>query len=176
MKRYATALFDIAKEKEAIEDFEKQAEMICEIVKQEPELIQLLEHPQILQDEKIALIEKVFMGRVYEELVGLLVLIIRKNRQTLMVEILEKFLGLAREARGQVKATVTSAIPLTQEQLAQIKANLETSMSKTIELETVIDKSIIGGLILHVGDKVVDGSIKGKLNGLKSQLNNLRLA
>lgn len=175
-KRYATALFDIAKEKEAIEDFEKQVQMILSTIQEEPEFVQLLEHPHILQEEKIKVVETIFMGRVYEELVGLLVLILRKNRQMLMLDILNKFLRLVEAYRGQVKVTVTSAIPLSEQQLAQIKTNLEKNTEQTIELETMIDESIIGGLIVHIGDKVVDGSIKGKLNGLKSQLNSLRLA
>lgn len=175
-KRYATALFEIAKEKEAMGDFEKQVQMICDTMSKDPELMQILEHPHIIQEEKIQVIEKIFIGRVYEELVGLLVLIVRKNRQSFMLDILNKFLRLAEEDRGQLKATVTSAVTLTNEQIAQIKANLAANTGKTIELETAIDESIIGGMILHVGDKVVDGSIKGKLNSLKSQLSNLRLA
>jgi F-type H+-transporting ATPase subunit delta len=127
-------------------------------------------------EDKIKMMETAFEGKIYDELVGLFVLIIKKNRQIYLVEILEQFLGLVKEAKGQVKAIVTSAIPLTNQQLAQIKANLEKSTQKTIDIESKVDGSIIGGLVIHVGDQVVDGSIQGKLNGLKSQLNSLRLA
>lgn len=176
IKRYATALFDIAKEKEAIDAFEEQVKTIYEIIKQQPEFISLLDHKRISHEEKIKLLETTFEGRVNNELVGLLILLVTKKRQIYILDILQEFLRLVKEAKGQVKATLTSAIPLSNEQLAQIKAKLEKSTQKTIELETVIDKSIIGGMIIRVGDKVVDSSIKGKLNGLKSQLSNLRLA
>jgi F-type H+-transporting ATPase subunit delta len=175
-KRYAAALFEIAREKEAIDDFETQATVVCQILQKESDLLKLLEHPKVLMEDKIKMMETAFEGKIYDELVGLFVLIIKKNRQIYLVEILEQFLGLVKEAKGQVKAIVTSAIPLTNQQLAQIKANLEKSTQKTIDIESKVDGSIIGGLVIHVGDQVVDGSIQGKLNGLKSQLNSLRLA
>lgn len=175
-KRYAAALFDIAKEKEAIDDFEKEATLVCQILEKETDLLKLLEHPQMLMEDKIKVMESAFDGKIYDELMGLIALIIKKNRQMFLVEILQQFLGLVKEAKGQVKAIVTSAIPLTNQQLAQIKTNLEKSTKKTIELESKVDANIIGGLMIHVGDRVVDGSIQGKINGLKTQLNSLRLA
>jgi F-type H+-transporting ATPase subunit delta len=175
-KRYAAALFDIAKEKEAIDDFEKEATLVCQILEKETDLLKLLEHPQMLMEDKIKVMESAFDGKIYDELMGLIALIIKKNRQMFLVEILQQFLGLVKEAKGQVKAIVTSAIPLTNQQLAQIKTNLEKSTKKTIELESKVDVNIIGGLMIHVGDRVVDGSIQGKINGLKTQLNSLRLA
>ena len=175
-KRYAAALFEIAKEKEAMDDFEKEASLVCQILEKEPELLKLLEHPQVLMEEKIKIMETTFDGKIHDELLGLFVLIIKKNRQVFLIEILEQFLGLVKEAKGQVKAIVTSAIPLTNKQLAQIKETLEKNTHKTIELESKVDKSIIGGIVIRVGDQVVDASIQGKLNGLKAQLNNLRLA
>lgn len=175
-KRYATALFDIANEQGAMKSFEDQVSIMKDALEKEGEFFTILSHPSILQAEKIQMVETVFKGKVSEELVGLLVLSIKKGRQDLILDIFETFLIMAKEDRGVISATVTSAIPLKEEQLAQIKANIEKNTGKQIELETKIDQTLIGGMIIRVGDKVVDGSIRGKIQGLKVQLNNLRLA
>ncbi|MGL4736739.1 MAG: ATP synthase F1 subunit delta [Cellulosilyticaceae bacterium] len=175
-KRYATALFDIANEQGAMKSFEDQVKTMKEVLENEKDFFTLLSHPSILQAEKIQVVENIFDGRVAEELVGLLVLIIKKGRQDLILDIFETFLTMAKADRGVILAAVTSAVPLKDEQLAQIKANIEKNTGKTIELEAAVDSSLIGGMIIKVGDKVVDGSVRGKLSGLKTQLNNLRLA
>lgn len=176
VNRYATALFDIAFEKGAMLKFEEEARVILKVLAEEADYIKLLSHPSITEAQKIELVEGAFTGQVSDEFVALMALIIKKARTQYLVSILEKFISMAEEAAGLVKATVTSAMPLTNQQLAQIKANIEQSTGKTIEIEAEIDASIIGGLIVRVGDKVVDGSIKGQMDALKSQLNSLRLA
>lgn len=175
-KRYATALFDIATETNKAAQFEQEASMIYDILVKEQEFLQILNHPNVLQDEKIKLVENVFEGRVSEEFVGLLVLTVRKSRQDLILEILNKFLDMIKEANGMLKATVTSAVSLNDGQLAQIKSNIEKDTNKQIELTAIVDQSIIGGLIIRVGDKVIDGSVAGQMQALKSKLNDLRLA
>lgn len=174
--RYATALFDIAFEKGAMLKFEEEARMILKVLADEADYLKLLSHPSITEEQKIELVEKAFAGQVSEEFIGLIALVIKKARTEYLVRILEKFISMAEEAAGVLKATVISAKPLTNQQLAQIKAHIENNTGKTVVIEEQIDASIIGGLIVRVGDKVVDGSIKGQMDALKAELNSLRLA
>ncbi|OON97768.1 MAG: ATP synthase F1 subunit delta [Epulopiscium sp. Nele67-Bin005] len=174
--RYATALFTLAQEQDKLEQFEQEATVILEVLTKEVEFIQVLEQPGILQGEKIKLVEDVFGGKASDEFVGLFVLLVKKSRQSFIIEILEAFIDMAKETKGFMKASVTSAIALDEKQLAQIKANIEKSTSKQIELTALVDPNIIGGMIIRVGDKVVDGSVRGKLQALKTDLSNLRLA
>lgn len=175
-KRYATALFDLATETNKAAQFEQEASMIYDILAREPEFLQILNHPQVLQEEKIKLVETVFEGRVSDEFVGLLALTVKKSRQDLILDILNMFLDMVKEANGVLKATVTSAVSLDDQQLAQIRSNIQKNTGKQIELTAEVDKSIIGGLVIRVGDKVIDGSIAGQMQALKSKLNDLRLA
>ena len=175
-KRYATALFDIATETNKLEQFEQEASMMHDILAKETEFLQILNHAQVMQEEKINLVETVFEGRVSDEFVGLLVLAIKKSRQSLILDIIKTFLDMVKEANGMLSATVTSAVSLSDEQLAQIKSNIEKNANKQIELTAIVDESIIGGLIIRVGDKVIDGSVAGQMQSLKSKLINLRLA
>ena len=176
VNRYATALFEIAKEQGAMTKFKEEASMICHILDGEPEYINLLSHPSVIEEQKLELIREAFGNKVADEFIGLMELIIKKSRTEYLIGILKKFIEMAKVEEGLLKGTVTSAMPLTNQQIAQIKANLEQGTGKTIELDVVVDTSLIGGLIVRVGDKVVDGSIKGQMDTLKSQLNNLRLA
>lgn len=176
VNRYATALFEIAKEQGAMTKFKEEALAIYDILKDAPEYMDLLSHPSVVEAQKLELIREAFSGKVADEFVGLMELIIKKSRTEYLTHILFKFIEMAKEEEGLIRGTVTSAMPLTNQQIAQIKANLEQGTGKTIELDVVVDASLIGGLIVRVGDKVVDGSIKGQMDTLKSELNSLRLA
>lgn len=174
-KRYATALFSTALEKNAVDELWQEASEICKIFLDNPDYMVLLGHPKILIEEKIDALTKAFDGKIADELMGLLVLMVKKSRENYIIDVLNEFIKMAKEKAGYIEAVVTSAINLEENQLMQIKENIQTSTNKKVELVTVVDETIIGGLIIRVGDKVVDNSIKGKMNVLKGQLSNLRL-
>lgn len=173
---YATALFELAKEENKLDEFELQVKEVIEIIGENSEFMELLLHPKITIDEKLQLIDRVFTGNVIEEITGILTIIVKKGRQNVLLDILKLFLQMVDEDRGLIKATIRSAVELNNEQLAQIKVNLERATSKDVEIHTEIDQALIGGMIIRVGDHVVDASISGRLQTLKEGLTNLRLA
>ena len=99
-----------------------------------------------------------------------------KGRQAEILNVLEAFLDMVKAESGIIKAVVTSAIPLKEAQLEALREKLEASTKSKIELETIVDSSIIAGLVVRVGDKVVDASYKGEMQTLKKQLSKLKLA
>lgn len=174
--RYSKALFDLAKESNKLDEFENQVRTIYEVLNSEREFMQILEHPHILADEKVSLLQKVFSSKILDEIMGLLVLVMQKNRQEYLLEILNTFLENVKEYKGIVTATVISAVPLNREQVDQIKQKLENNLQKQIQIKTQVDQSLIGGLKVRVGDRVLDSSIEGKLHSLKTSLYDLQLA
>ncbi len=176
LRPYATALFDLAKEQNKIDELAGQVSTVIEEIKDNSQFMDLLLHPKIIAEEKIKLIHTVFEDKVSEEITGILTVILRKGRQNVLLEILELFLEMVSEHRGILKATVTSAVELKNEQLVQIKKKLENSTQKKIELHTQVNQELIGGMIIRVGDNVVDASISGRLQKLKDGLTNLQLA
>ena len=100
---------------------------------------------------------------------------VNKGRQAEIIDVLEAFLERVKVESGIIKAVVTSAVPLKETQLKALKEKLEASTKSQIELETIVDESIIAGLIVRVGDKVVDASYKGDMQFLKKQLSKIRL-
>ena len=176
VKRYATALFEQAHEDNAVAQYETEVNTIVEALKETPDFMAVLENHRITIEEKITFIDNIFGDKVAGPIVGLMVLMVKKSRQSYITEVLDSFLEMAKEERGIIKATVTSAVALNETQLEQIKAKLQAGTGKVIELETIIDNSIIAGLVIRVGDKVIDASVQGEMRTLKKQLSELRLA
>ncbi len=176
LRPYATALFEIAKEQNQVEEFAKQVNVVIDTIGQNKEFMQLLLHPKITQDKKIELIKTVFENNVIDEITGILTIIVQKGRQNVLIGILKEFLDMVSDDLRIVKATVTSAVELNQKQLTQIKDKIQSTTDKDVALEAAVDSSLIGGMVIRVGDNVVDASIAGRLRELKDGLSNLRLA
>ena len=176
VKRYATALFDLAASEGAMAKYEEEVKVIVRALHDEPDFMGVLNNHKVTKENKISLVENVFTDKVSNPIVGLLVLLVKKGRQGDLLDVLEAFLERVKAESGITKAVITSAVPLTEAQLTAIKEKLEAGTKTKIEIETIVDTSIIAGLVIRVGDKVVDASIKGEMQTLKKQLSELRLA
>lgn len=176
VKRYAAALFDLAASEGAMAKYEEEVKVIVKAIHDEPDFMAVLQDHKVTREDKISIVENVFTDKVSTPIVGLLVLLVNKGRQAEILNILEAFLKRVKEETGIIKAVVTSAIPLQESQLKALQEKLEASTKSKIELETIVDSSILAGLIVRVGDKVVDASYKGEMQTLKKQLSKLRLA
>lgn len=176
VKRYATALFDLAASEGAMAKYEEEVKVIVRALHDEPDFMAVLNNHKVTKENKISLVENVFTDKVSNPIVGLLVLLVKKGRQGDLLDVLEAFLERVKAESGITKAVITSAVPLTEAQLTAIKEKLEAGTKTKIEIETIVDTSIIAGLVIRVGDKVVDASIKGEMQTLKKQLSELRLA
>ena len=176
VKRYATALFDLAASEGAMAKYEEEVKVIVKAIHDEPDFMAVLQDHKVTREDKISIVENIFTDKVSAPIVGLLVLLVNKGRQAEILNVLEAFLERVKAESGVIKAVVTSAIPLKEAQLNALKEKLEASTKSKIELETIVDSSIIAGLIVRVGDKVVDASYQGEMQTLKKQLSKLRLA
>lgn len=175
-RRYATALFDLAKSEGKMAAYEEEVKVIVKALRDEPDFMAVLKDHKVTLEQKITLVENVFTDKVSDPILGLLVLLVKKGRQDEMIGVLDTFLECVKKESGIIRAVVTSAVPLKESQVAALKANIEASTKSKIELEMIVDSSIIAGLVVRVGDKVVDASIKGEMQTLKKQLSEIRLA
>ena len=176
VKRYATALFDLAASEGAMAKYEEEVKVIVKALHDEPDFMAVLQDHKVTREDKISIVENIFTGKVSAPIVGLLELLVNKGRQAEILNVLEAFLDMVKAESGIIKAVVTSAIPLKEAQLEALREKLEASTKSKIELETIVDSSIIAGLVVRVGDKVVDASYKGEMQTLKKQLSKLKLA
>jgi len=176
-KVYGDALFEAAQEKNCLDAIYEEVLALQAILKENGELIALLNHPQVVKEEKIQIIVNVFQGRVSDEMMGFLTTVVDKGRQNDILSIFGYFIGQVKEYKKIGTADVTSAVPLTDAQKADVKNKLLTTTRYVeFEMNYKVDPSLIGGLIIRIGDRVVDSSIKTQLYELKKQLMEVQLA
>ena len=170
-KTYGDALFNVAVEKKALDSLDREAAAVVEIMKQNPEFLKLLKHPNISKDEKLSVVETVFSSKISAEMYGFLCVLVEKDRQGSILEILQYFTERVKEYRRIGVVYITSALPLGADQKKRIeKKVLETSGFAALEPHYAVDEKLIGGLVIRIGDRVVDGSVRHKLDQLTREL------
>lgn len=175
-KTYGDALFETAVEENRIEDFSKEARGILQVLRENQELSRLMNHPQIVKEEKLQLIETIFKNQVSGEMIGLMRMLIAKNHFDEMENVFTYFLDEVKEYKNIGTAYVTSAMELSEEQKKLVETRLlETTKYEDFEMHYDVDAALIGGMVIRIGDRVVDSSVKTKLYELSKELYNIPL-
>ena len=170
-KTYGDALFELAVEDEKVDVLLEEIEQLQKILAENEDFGRLMNHPKIIKEEKIEVAKTVFEGRISGELLGFLTIIISKDRYREIDEILTYFVAKVKEYKGIGIATVTTAVPLKDDQCKAVeKKLLDTTKYKSMEIHYDVDASLIGGMVIRIGDRVVDSSISTKLNELQKDL------
>ncbi|MFT4326962.1 MAG: ATP synthase F1 subunit delta [Candidatus Woesearchaeota archaeon] len=169
-KRYAQALYSVALNNNKVEDIQRDVIAIKEVLTFESQLAKVLCHPRINENEKLSLLKNIFEGRVNNEVIGLLTIVLRKNRQQFLVNIFDEFLNFVRKGKNISVAIITSAIPLNDVIMNEIHQSLVRGLNKEIELHAKVDEKVMGGLKVQVDNMIFDRTIKGRLEQLKKVL------
>ena len=170
-KTYGDALFELAIEEDKIDALLEEIEQLRQVLSKNEDFGRLMNHPKVIKEEKIQVARNVFEGRMSDELLGFLVIIISKDRYRDIDAILDYFISEVKKYKGIGVATVTTAVPLREEQCRKIEQRLlDTTSYTTMEMNYMLDKSLIGGMVIRIGDRVVDSSISTKLNELQKDL------
>src|SRR5574344_1848922 len=176
-KTYGDALFELALENHKIDLYFEESKEILAVLNSNEELLKLLNHPKISKEEKEQVIENVFKGRISDDLTGFFVLIIKKDRQGMIKEILSYFISKIKEYKKIGIAYVTTAIELSDAYKKQVESKLiATTEYVEFEMNYNVDSSIVGGMIIRIGDRVVDSSIRTKIYNISKELYNIQLA
>ena len=170
-KTYGDALFELAVEENKVDVLLEEIEQLQKILAENEDFGRLMNHPKIIKEEKIEVAKTVFEGRISGELLGFLTIIISKDRYREIDEILTYFVAKVKEYKGIGIATVTTAVPLKDDQCKAVeKKLLDTTKYKSMEIHYDVDASLIGGMVIRIGDRVVDSSISTKLSELQKDL------
>lgn len=176
-KTYGEALFEIAQESGKTKQLAQELQAVQSILAQNPDFDKLMMHPGIPKQEKLGIVENVFQGRVSEELAGFLKIVIEKERYGALPEISRYFTDKVKETEKIGMVYITTATELSEDQKHKVeKRLLETTGYLTMEMHFHADASLIGGMIIRINDRVVDSSVRTKLEDLKRQLLKVRLA
>lgn len=175
-KTYGDALFEIATETGRMDEFREEAEGVLGILKENTEILKLMNHPKIAKEEKIQIIENIFKGRVSDELTGLLCMIVDKGRFAEAEAVLSYFIDEVKESKHIGTAYVTTALELSDAQKAQITERLiQTTSYVEFEMHYDVDADLIGGMVIRIKDRVMDSSIRTKLCDLSRELSKIQL-
>ena len=174
---YGEALFELAIEEKKEKAMLEEVTPLSNLLKENQDFSDMMNHPKILKEEKIEALENVFKGRFSDELTGFLVLILQKDRYKDIDGILADFISKMKEHLKIGIAYVTTAVSLKDSQKKEIeKKLLDTTSYETMEMHYAEDSSLIGGMLIRIGDRVVDSSIRTKLEHLTKELSNLQIS
>lgn len=170
---YAQALYDATIDGNILENTYQDYKEIVSLLKAQPQLFDLFKSPKIDKQEKKLILTTVFEGQVQAELLNFLKILIDSRRTFYIIAIFEAFEAQYREHFKLQTAYIRTVTPLTPEQTKALSAKLGESTGLTIEVVNVIDPSVMGGMLIQIGDQVMDGSLKRKLSGLKDFLSQI---
>ena len=173
---YGDALFELALEEGKLDSMREEVSVVVEAIRENPDLSSVMNHPKIDKEDKVKLIEDIFKGRVSDELVGLMRMIVEKDHYKEIASVFAYFIDKVKEYKNIGTAFVTSAIELSDAQKAAVeKKLLETTKYVKFEMHYEVDAGLIGGMVIRIGDRVVDSSIRTKLYNLTRDLSKIQL-
>ena len=175
-KTYGDALFAVALEENRMDEFFEAVKVVADILRTNEEFSKLMNHPKIIKEEKVKIVEEAFKNGIPKEIVGIMTLLITKGRADEMLSVFDYFIELVKEEKKIGRADVVTATELSEEQKAKVeKKLLDTTKYETFEMNYSVDTSLIGGMVIRIGDRVVDSSIKTKLFELTRELRKVQI-
>mgnify|MGYP003784732749 FL=1 len=169
-KRYGKALLLLAEEKNLIDQFEKDLIDINATINADENLKQIWLSFRIGPSAKKDTIKKLFKGKVADDIIKFLMLIIDKNREAYLGDIVTAYRQVADISRNIVEAEVTTAVQLTDKDFRGLQEKLSVVTGKNVRLRTKVNPSLIGGVIVKIGDQIIDGSVIKRLAILHNRL------
>lgn len=167
---YASALFEIAKAEGNLDEVEDELFRFARSYENSDELRNALSDEQIPAAKRQAIVEDLLGGKVTPTTTQLISMVVGSGRARDLPAIVDKLVARASSAKNLEVAEVRSAIPLTPDQETRLAAALANATGKQVNLKVVVDPSVLGGLVATVGDTVIDGTVRTRIEQLKSRL------
>ncbi|WP_046174584.1 F0F1 ATP synthase subunit delta [Domibacillus indicus] len=169
-KRYAIALFELAQEHNQVAKYDQEIRIVKEVIDGDSEISKVLEAPSLSLADKQALVNTL-TAHASVTVSNLLKLLVERRRANEISAVCEEFIHLANEERGIAEAVVFSTRPLTEEEEASVSHTFSRKVGKqTLNIENIVDPNLLGGLKVRIGNRIFDGTLRGKLNRLEKQL------
>jgi F-type H+-transporting ATPase subunit delta len=170
IRGYAQALFNVVSAEGELDRVEDELFRFGKVLQTNHELKQALSDQSLEVAQREKVLEELLEGKVSPHTLGLVKFIVAQGRARQLPQILEGLSQLAAEARNTVVAEVRSAVPLDSKQRDRLEKSLSKATGKKVEVKVIVDPSLIGGVVTKVGDTVIDGTIKRRLEQLREQV------
>ncbi|MCQ2460140.1 MAG: ATP synthase F1 subunit delta [Ruminococcus sp.] len=166
-KEYASAIYSLAAENRKEAEYLYGMRLINNELNRNPDYAMILNAPSISKSDRLSLIEKAFSGKVTEHVLSLLMLMCERGCTDHFSEVYEVFAQMYLNFASAAKADVTSAVPLDSSEKAVLRKKLEKMSGRAVSINYIVDPSIIGGMIVELEGRVIDGSLKNRLKEIK---------
>jgi F-type H+-transporting ATPase subunit delta len=167
---YASAIFDLAMAEDELETVEKQLFVIARTLRTSDTLRDSLANPQLPIDRRQGIIDDLLGSRASTLTHGLVSFLVGQDRASDLPEIVDRFVEIAAESRSKAVAEIRSALPLDEATVDRLAAALSRVTGKSLEVKTIVDPAVVGGILARVGDTVIDGSVARRLAELREVL------
>lgn len=169
-KRYAIALFQVAKEQNVLDQVEQELLAVKAVFTENSQLISVLNHPKVTKEKKKLLVKESF-SKLSSPVLNTLLILIDRHRQASILSVVDFFTEAANDARGIADAKVYSVRELTEDEKNALSEAFAKKVGKsTLRIQNIVDKNIIGGVKLRIGNRIYDGSVSGKLARIEREL------
>ena len=166
---YADALFEVAKDKDELDEVHDQLGEFADAMNESNDMRVFFFSPYFSSADKREAIDSAVSG-ASEEFVNFLELLVEKHRMPAIFRIRTRFDGLWAEAKKRLEVTLTSAVELDKKVVDQVSKEVERQTDRDVDVETQIDPEILGGIVLRVGNMVLDASLRGRLEKLRKEV------
>ena len=168
--RYAEALYEIAVENKLIDQLEEELQAVVRVFEETTQLKKILFHPRITAAQKKEVLAGLFEGRISEVAINFLNMLVDRQREIYLTDIIDYFTDMANKGRNISDVKVTSAVELNGQEKKKLAAAMAKSTGKQVRLSYDVDPKLLGGVVVRVGDKVIDGSVIARLQTLREHL------
>lgn len=168
--RYAEALYEIAVKENLVDGLEKELQTVVGVINQSEQLKKILFHPRITAADKKEVLASLLKDHVSEITMNFIGFVVDRQREMYIEDITEYFVGLANKARNITDVKVTSAVEMTKEEKKALASAMAKCTGKRVKLTFNVDPGLLGGVVVRVGDKVIDGSVRARLQTLREHL------
>lgn len=169
-KVYAKALLDAGVESKQTEEFEAELRVVLDVLTNNGDIWNFLISPRVSKKDKLDTLEKAFRGKASDSVVSFLCILARNDRIYYLSDIYYQYRLLNDKLNGVIRAKVQSAVPLSADELGEIKKWFQDFYKLKAEIETSVRPELLGGIVIYFDDKVVDGSILSKLKTIKQSI------
>ena len=168
-RRYAEAAFEVALRDDTVASWREALET-CAAVAADEQVGHMLANPAVALETRVAMADQIFAKAAPRPVLNLIGLMIKRGRIHELPKVAAEFRRLDNARQGITEATATSAAPLSGDEIRALTERLEQFTNGRVELDVQVDPSLLGGLVVRVGDRMIDGSVRGRLERLRNQL------
>ncbi|MGI5911351.1 MAG: ATP synthase F1 subunit delta [Syntrophomonadaceae bacterium] len=175
-RRYAEAFFNIARDNNKIDEFQQELEKIVVTIDEMDNLKEYFSHLLIPAKAKKEVATKIFSGQVSQMTLNFLFMVIDKRRESYINFIADEYKEMADESRNITKAELTAAREVPEDEIRFLAERLSAATGKIVQLDVQVNPALLGGIMIRIGDQIIDGTVAKRLQMLKAQLKQVKIS